>query len=58
MHFDYVSIFILIMYPYSYTNHSQKHFAKPRSSVALQTWEQEIAGLIPGSANIIYEDWW
>ena len=27
-------------------------------SVALRTWEQEVAGSIPGSANILSEDWW
>ena len=26
-------------------------------SVALRTWEQQVAGSIPGSANILSEDW-
>ena len=26
--------------------------------VALRTWEQEVARSIPGSANILSEDWW
>ena len=27
-------------------------------SVAYSTWEQEVTGLIPGSANILSKDWW
>ena len=27
-------------------------------SVALQSWVQEVAGSIPGLANIHSEDWW
>ena len=27
-------------------------------SLSLRTWEQEVTGLIPGSASILSEDWW
>ena len=38
-----------------------EHFYMPSpiaQSVTLRTWEQEVDGSIPGSANILSEDWW
>ena len=48
-----------------FTSHSSELswpcFQKPTpiaQSVVLGTWEQEVAGLIPASANILSGDWW
>ena len=48
--------------PYGFTfSHLQTKVMGLRpiaQSVVLRTWEQEVAGLIPGSAKILSDDWW
>ena len=40
---------------YNYSNAGPE--CQATQSVELVTWEQEVAGSIPGSARIISEDW-
>ena len=42
----------------SYLKMKKKKPSPIAQLVALQTWEQEVADSIPGSANILSEDWW